>query len=148
MYSCVMHKKAITLATLALIAGLTGCAGGTAEAGVENTPVQSAEVAVESEAPLVAAETSPEDAQYLDAMRRVASLPETEDAKLLEIGQWICDELDSGKTPAEITVIDGASDYDNAEAVFVPSDIYCTEYREITQARIHEVIEGMQTPTP
>lgn len=133
-----MHKLGYMTAVGALLLALTACSGagepeanaGTAEA----TPITSAEPT--TDAPLTAETpdaTTAEDARYLEAMRRITALPETEDTKLLEVGAWTCSELDAGKQPADITVIDGADKAANAEAVFVAVDIYCPTYRDAAQ---------------
>lgn len=109
-----MRKRTTAVAALLLLA-LTGCSApaGSAPSG----PESNAESASESPAPLAAetpdAEPSADtpEGEFLSEVRAAlgadSQIPDATDARLLAAAEEACQQLESGKSPEEVRVIDG-----------------------------------------
>lgn len=137
-----MQKRTAAL-TVLLALTLSGCAGGPESAPSE--PVEVAESAAETVAPLVAEEpdqlTSEDasDEQFL-AYVRDNLLPETQvpnatDEQLIAAGRDACEQLESGVAYEDVRVVEGEQPhsngnyYDSSAIMNGAVSYYCTEYR-------------------
>ena len=124
---------------LIAVLALTGCA---------TTPQPDAESksqAVEKEAPaeaeateappvLVAEEPANDvEAQFYTATKRIPGLENVAFEDALEVGEYVCAQLDSGVSPLDITAVQNTEPQNNRDMISVAALTLCTEHEPVMQ---------------
>jgi hypothetical protein len=116
-----------------LVAALSGCSA----AAVESAPSTAvAEVAPEAtSAPVLTAEPTPVEAEFLTATRRIVGLEDVTLADALPVADYVCGQLDAGVAPLDIAAVKGNVE-SNDEMIMVSALTICTDHQAAVQEAV------------
>lgn len=127
-------RSAIAAAALIVLLALSGCA--TATAGATTEPEATSTPTAETPAPALTAEPSPAEAGFLASVQRFPGLETVTMDDALEVGHYVCAELDSGATVPEINAVTGTT-LETNESVILSSSVWlCSAHQSAVEQGI------------